>query len=112
MRKDDSGKLDYSLLGDLPNAIEAVVGVMDWAIKGKETPYVRGSWQQIPNADQRLRAAEERHQANIDQADVCNLELGEFDSESNILHLAHRAASVLMRLELTIRAGGKWKKSD
>lgn len=102
-RKDDSGKLDYTLLDDMPRAIAAVVEVMQWAVTKKQpVPYERGSWLGV-SAD-RYRAALARH-----NADACKI-AGEAgaprftcDSETKLLHLAHQACSALMALENTLR---------
>lgn len=105
-RKDDSGKLAMNLLDDMPNALAAVVEVMQWAVTDKKpVPYERGSWQGV-HAD-RYREAIKRH----DQA-ACAQEVAEptkqgarfqRDDETNLLHLAHIATSALMALENTIR---------
>lgn len=102
-RKDDSGKLDMTLLDDMPRALAAVVEVMQWAVeKKKPVPYERGSWLGV-HAD-RYRAAMKRH-----DRDACQqtLKYGqarfERDKETKLLHLAHIATSALMALENTIR---------
>lgn len=108
-RKDDSGKLDTTLLDDMPRAIAALTEVMQWAITKKApTPYERGSWLGV-HAD-RYRAANLRH--NLDatrQAPpgkaACSPHAPRFqrDPETNLLHLAHQACSVMMALENTLR---------
>lgn len=103
-RKDDTGKLDMSLLDDMPNALKAVVEVMQWAVTKKQPkPYERGSWQGV-HAD-RYRTAIKRH-----DRDACEQSLStgvaarfEVDYETKMLHLAHIATSALMALENTIR---------
>lgn len=105
-RKDDSGKLDMTLLDDMPLAIAAVVEVMQWAITKKApVPYDRGSWQGV-HAD-RYRAAIMRHNRDAcEQAYFGQLHAAprfERDKETNLLHLAHIATSALMALENTIR---------
>lgn|SRR5512139_2037198 len=103
-RKDDSGKLDMTLLDDMPNAVRAVVEVMQWAITKKQpVPYERGSWQGV-HAD-RYRAAIARHNRDAcEQAKVTGVAARfETDYETKLLHLAHIACSALMALENTIR---------
>ena len=106
-RKDDSGKLDMTLLDDMPRALEAVVEVMQWALtKKKPIPYERGSWLGV-EAD-RYRAATLRHNtASAKQASTCPQSLParlQKDDETGLLHLAHMACSALMALENTLRA--------
>lgn len=105
-RKDDGGKLDMTLLDDMPRALEAVVEVMQWAVtKKKPTPYERGSWLGV-HAD-RYRAAFKRHDlAAAKQESTCPKSLParfQRDEETNLLHLAHQACSALMALENTLR---------
>lgn len=109
-RKDDSGKLDMSLLDDMPRAISAVVEVMQWAVTKKQpVPYERGSWLGVEAV--RYRAAMQRHQVAAAQqasqkvgfADPSRQALVERDAETNLLHLAHQACSALMALENTLR---------
>jgi hypothetical protein len=111
-RKDDSGKLDMTLLDDMPRAIKAVVQVMQWAITDKKpTPYERGSWLGV-HAD-RYRAAIGRH--TRDAAEQASLVAPhtmpappaaarfQRDKETELLHLAHVATSALMALENVLR---------
>lgn len=104
-RKDDSGKLDMTLLDDMPRALKAVVEVMQWAITKKQpVPYERGSWQGV-HAD-RYRAAVMRH--NRDACEAATYVTSaparfQKDPETNLLHLAHIATSALMALENTLR---------
>lgn len=104
-RKDDSGKLDMTLLDDMPRALMAVVEVMQWAITKKEPiPYDRSSWLGV-HAD-RYRAAILRHRtAAAKQASAVGTEEARFqpDDETKLLHLAHEATSALMALENTLR---------
>lgn len=108
-RKDDSGKLDMTLLDDMPRAIAAVVEVMQWAVKDKQpVPYERGSWLGV-DAD-RYRAAIKRHDADaakqyssVPIGTVRPLVREQRDPETNLLHLAHMACSALMALENTLR---------
>lgn len=102
-RKDDSGKLDMTLLDDMPLALKAVVEVMQWAVTHKKpVPYERGSWQGV-HAD-RYRAAIARHNRDAcEQSKVTGVPARfEVDSETKLLHLAHIACSALMALENTI----------
>jgi hypothetical protein len=104
-RKDDSGKLDVTLLlDDCPNALLAITEVMQWAITQKKpTPYDRGSWQGV--APERYRAAAGRHllAAAVQAKDHDTNPAYERDAETNLLHLAHRACSVVFELELVLR---------
>lgn len=104
-RKDDSGKLDMTLLDDMPRALAAVVEVMQWAITKKAPhPYERSSWLGV-HAD-RYRAAIFRHRlAAAKQASAVGAEAARFqpDDETKLLHLAHEATSALMALENTLR---------
>ena len=103
-RKDDSGKLDMTLLDDMPRAVAAIVGVMQWAItKKKPTPYIRGSWLGV-HAD-RYRAAIQRHMRDAaQQASVSKQPVRfERDKETELLHLAHVACSAMMALENALR---------
>lgn len=94
-RKDDKGKLDYTLLDDMPNAVRAVVEVMQWATTEKSNPYERGSFLYVHPT--RYLAAMHRHYWATagDRRAV--------DEESNKLHLAHMATSALMALEMYMR---------
>jgi len=110
-RKDDAGKLDMTLLDDMPKAIKAVVEVMQWAnVEKKPKPYERGSWLGV--AADRYRAAVARHNRDACEQASKSGDSGfaEFvpprfqrDPETNKLHLAHIAVSALMALELVCR---------
>lgn len=107
-RKDDAGKLDMTLLDDMPRAVKAVVEVMQWAnTEKKPVPYERGSWLGV-SAD-RYRAAIKRHdrdaceQSSATPAGDERWARFERDKETNKLHLAHIATSALMALELVCR---------
>lgn len=106
-RKDDSAKLDMTLLDDMPLAVRAVVQVMQWAITDKKpVPYGRGSWQGV-HAD-RYRAAILRHNFDAAAQSTCS-ELParlQRDPETGLLHLAHQATSALMALENALREIG------
>jgi len=103
-RKDDSDKLDMTLLDDMPRAIKAVVQVMQWAITDKKpTPYERGSWLGV-HAD-RYRAAVLRHWRDANEQAFPPAVAARFqrDKETELLHLAHAATSALMALENVLR---------
>lgn len=103
-RKDDSGKLDMTLLDDMPLALAAVVRVMQWAITEKQpVPYERSSWLGVH--PDRYRAAIQRHNlgACAAAADSNTPPRFQCDDETGSLHLAHIAVSALMALELTLR---------
>lgn len=108
-RKDDSGKLDMTLLDDMPRAIKALVEVMQWAITQKApAPYERGSWQAV-EAD-RYRAAQVRHNtAQGEQAtgysvgSTIRAPRFQRDHETGLLHEAHKACSAMMALENILR---------
>ena len=103
-RKDDSGKLDMTLLDDMPRAMAALVEVMQWAITDKKpVPYDRGSWLGV-HAD-RYRAAVLRHNRDAGQQASTSNQPARFerDKETNLLHLAHIACSSMMALENTLR---------
>lgn len=90
-RKDDKGKLDFTLLDDLDEALRQVVGVMQWAITEKSTPYPRGSFRGIH--PDRYLAAMLRHYYSTGK------DRKGLDHESKLLHLAHVATSALMALQ-------------
>lgn len=103
-RKDDSGKLDMTLLDDMPRAMAALVEVMQWAITDKKpVPYDRGSWLGV-HAD-RYRAAILRHNRDAGQQASVSYKPARFerDKETNLLHLAHIACSSMMALENALR---------
>lgn len=103
-RKDDSGKLDMTLLDDMPRALEAVVEVMQWAIEDKKpVPYVRGSWLGVE--PDRYRAAIMRHRTAAAKQTLGSTAPARHqrDHETNLLHAAHEACSALMALENILR---------
>lgn len=106
-RKDDTGKLDITLLfDDLPHALEAVTEVLQWAVTKKEpVPYDRGSWQGVTPFQPRYRAALLRHMLDSAKQHVT---LGvpiekTRDAETQLLHLAHIATDAMFQLEMAIR---------
>ena len=112
-RKDDTSKLDVTLLfDDLPHALEAVTEVMQWAITKKQpTAYVRGSWQGVPGGERRYRAAQLRHELNRAKSVLAGRDT--VDHETGLEELAHIATDALFRLEQACRkkAGidvGEW----
>lgn len=102
-RKDDAGKIDMTLLEDMPLALYAVAEVMQWACTQKQNPYERGSWQYVQ--PDRYRAAMLRHIFDAArEAKECNGKPAYMrDKESNLLHAAHVACSAMMHLELVLR---------
>ncbi len=102
-RKDDAGKIDMTLLEDMPLALYAVAEVMQWACTQKKNPYERGSWQYVQ--PDRYRAAMLRHIFDAArEAKECNGKPAYMrDKESNLLHAAHAACSAMMHLELVLR---------
>lgn len=104
-RKDDGGKLDMTLLDDMPRAVKALVEVMQWAVIKKEpVPYERGSWLGV--AADRYRAAQVRHNvAQGEQAQGPGYLEARFqrDHETGLLHEAHKACSAMMALENILR---------
>jgi len=106
-RKDDTGKLDITLLfDDLPHALEAVTEVLQWATTKKEpVPYSRGSWQGVTPFQPRYRAAMLRHMLDSAKQKVtlgCPIEHAR-DAETELLHLAHIATDAMFQLEMAIR---------
>lgn len=106
-RKDDTGKLDPTLLfDDMPLALTAVIEVLQWAITKKQPePYARGSWQDVEPFQPRYRAAQLRHM--LDSARVSRLlQIPPHqvrDAETGLLHLAHIATDALFQLEMACR---------
>jgi Domain of unknown function (DUF5664) len=94
-RKDDVGKLDMTLLTDsMGPSLIGVVEVLQWAVTDKTpTPYIRGSWKEIPEGARRYKAALVRHL----------LESELTDSESGLLHAQHVATNALMYLDFVLR---------
>ena len=106
-RKDDTGKLDITLLfDDLPHALEAVTEVLQWAVTHKKpVPYARGSWQGVTPFQSRYRAAQLRHMLDSAKQHVTlgvNPEYAR-DAETNLLHLAHIATDTMFQLEMAVR---------
>ena len=107
-RKDDTGKLDITLLfDDMPHALEAVTEVLQWAITKKQpVPYERGSWQGVSPFQRRYRAAQLRHMLNAAKAvvrgDAAQSHLTR-DAETGLLELAHIATDAMFQLEMAIR---------
>lgn len=106
-RKDDTGKLDITLLfDDLPHALEAVAEVLQWAITKKQpTPYERGSWQRVSDFQRRYRAAQLRHQLDAAKAAITHRvdSVHTRDVETGLLQLAHIATDALFQLEMAVR---------
>jgi len=100
--KADDGKPRFELLMDgMPNALLDVVKVLTWAVQSKkEAPWPEGgkgyiphSWQQVPEAKRRYRAALQRHENAIARGEVN-------DPESGLPHRAHIATNALFLAEL------------
>lgn len=91
-RKDDSGKLDLTILFEgLPDAILATADVLDWAVTRKEHPYPAHNWRGVDV--NRFRAALMRHlMAYFADHDSR-------DDESGLLHLQHAASNILIILQ-------------
>ena len=104
-RKDDTGKLDVTLFfNDLPHAIYAVTEVLQWAITKKQPrPYLRGSWQGVPDLQLRYQAAGLRHELNRAIAVIEGKTDEPTDKETDLSELAHIATSALFRLEMACR---------
>ena len=104
-RKDDTGKLDVTLFfNDLPHAIYAVTEVLQWAITKKQPrPYLRGSWQGVPDLQLRYQAAGLRHELNRAIAVIEGKTDEPTDKETDLTELAHIATSALFRLEMACR---------
>lgn len=93
--KSDSGKVMFDLLEDgAPNALLEIAKVMTWAVEVKG--YHAHSWQEIPDAIRRYRAALGRHRNAIARGEVR-------DPESGMLHWAHAACCVIFITELQLR---------
>lgn len=90
--KTDAGKPRFDLLMDgMPHALLDVTKVLTWAVEVKH--YVPHSWQKVPEAKRRYRAAMQRHENKI--------ALGETnDDESGLPHRAHIACNALFLAEL------------
>lgn len=106
-RKDDSGKLDLTLLiDDCPHALEAIAEVLQWAVTKKQPkPYERGSWQGVDDFQRRYRAAQLRHifdAAKEAKASGLPSEITT-DAETGLLQLAHIATDAVFQLEMAIR---------
>lgn len=106
-RKDDSGKIDLTLLfDDCPHALEAIAEVLQWATTKKQpVPYERGSWQHVTDFQRRYRAAQYRHQLGAAKAALTSKGKPEFqrDHETGLLELAHNATDAVFQLEKALR---------
>lgn len=90
-RKDDKGKLRFSLLiQGMPKGLRRVVEVLEYgAVK-----YEPHSWQKVENNLQRYQDALYRHVTNEDGGLLAK------DPESGLRHIAHIACNALFILEL------------
>jgi hypothetical protein len=86
-RKDDSGKLEWTLIPW--TAMRIVLQVFQFGAK----KYAPDNWKRVPNARHRYVNAAMRHL-------TAHLEGEILDPESEFPHLAHAAASLLMCLGL------------
>lgn len=94
--KSDAGKVQFDLLEDgAPNALLEIAKVMTWAVEVKG--YHPHSWQEIPDAIRRYKAALGRHRNAIARGEV-------LDPESGLLHWAHAACCVIFITELELRS--------
>lgn len=94
--KSDAGKVQFDLLEDgAPNALLEIAKVMSWAVEVKG--YHPHSWQEIPDAIRRYKAALGRHRNAIARGEV-------LDPESGLLHWAHAACCVIFITELELRS--------
>lgn len=94
--KSDAGKVQFDLLEDgAPNALLEIAKVMTWAVEVKG--YHPHSWQEIPDAIRRYKAALARHRNAIARGEV-------LDHESGLLHWAHAACCVIFITELELRS--------
>lgn len=94
--KSDAGKVQFDLLEDgAPNALLEIAKVMTWAVEIKG--YHPHSWQEIPDAIRRYKAALGRHRNAIARGEV-------LDPESGLLHWAHAACCVIFITELELRS--------
>lgn len=94
--KSDAGKVQFDLLEDgAPNALLEIAKVMSWAVEVKG--YHPHSWQEIPDAIRRYKAALGRHRNAIARGE-------RYDPESGLLHWAHAACCVIFITELELRS--------
>lgn len=89
--KQDAGKLDYNLLmRDLAPQVAQVVQVLHWGHHTKGYPRV--GYKTLPDAEERLMAATQRHLAAMAQDALAK------DEESGLPHAVHVIANQLMML--------------
>lgn len=87
----DAGKIYAGILDDFALALMAVAEVGTFGAN----KYTRGGWQSVPNGDVRYRDAMWRH--------LLKERHEEFDADSGLRHVAHRAWNALAELELRLR---------
>lgn len=87
----DSGKIYAGILDDFSLALVAVAEVGTFGAK----KYTRGGWQSVPDGEVRYRDAMWRH--------LLKERHEEFDSDSGLRHMAHRAWNALAELEILLR---------
>lgn len=91
-RKDDAGKLDYTLLPW--DALTEVVKVLQHGCE----KYQRDNWMHVPNAAARYEAAGMRHR-------IARLQGEDKDPESGLSHLAHETTCLLFQLWFKAQEG-------
>lgn len=97
-RKDDKGKIRYSLMVEgMPKALAKIVEVLEHGAK----KYDVHNWQQVDNGIERYKEAFYRHVMNIDGG------LFSKDKDSGLLHLAHIACNALFLMELMEKENDK-----
>ena len=87
----DAGKTKAGVLADFALALMAVAEVGTFGAN----KYSRGGWQAVPTARERYNDAEWRHNLKARHEDR--------DTDSGLLHEAHKAWNVLAQLELRLR---------
>lgn len=84
-----------------PRSIVAVSYVSEYGDRKyskPEGPHYTTQWQEVPNGEKRYADADGRHRTKIP------LE-GDYDAESEIAHLAHKAWNALAELEHALKSG-------
>lgn len=95
-RKDDSGKLDWTLLmQSVPHCLERVVAVQHWAVHVKENPYPADNWKLVER--KRYVAALFRHL-------MADMKGDKTDPETGQPHLAHAICCLLFMMHKDLEA--------
>ncbi len=102
-RKDDAGKLRYSLLPW--DALLAVVEVLEFGAR----KYAAHAWRDVPDAQMRYWDANMRHLFRQPGEPNPGMprDPWELDSESGLLHAAHAACDSLFYLAFALQAQSK-----